>query len=68
MSEKTIMAMLAAVLIAILEAVALWKGLDGAYFSAVIAMIAGLGGFQVGMWKEKKASKEKEAGKAEDEE
>ncbi len=66
MSEKTIMAMLAAVLIAVLEAVALWKGMDGAYFSAVIAVIAGLGGFEIGMWQEKKKGAEKAEGKAEE--
>ena len=31
--------------IAVLEFMALWRGIDGTYFGLVVAAIAGLGGF-----------------------
>ncbi len=33
--------------IAILEGIALWRGVDGAVFGIVIAALAGLGGFSL---------------------
>lgn len=40
--SKTIVAIIA---ITTLEALAIWKGIDGALLSAVVAAIAGLGGY-----------------------
>ena len=42
--NKAIIAML---LIAILELFAIWRGVDGALFGVVIAAIAGLGGYEL---------------------
>ncbi len=37
----------AMVLIAALEGIALWRGVDGAVFGIVIAALAGLGGYEI---------------------
>ncbi len=39
--------------IAILEGIALWRGVDGAVFGIVIAALAGLGGYQIKVLKDK---------------
>ena len=36
-----------------LEALALIKGIDGAVFGIVIAALAGLGGYELKVWREK---------------
>jgi len=41
-------AIMAMICITVLEAIALWKGIDGMFLSTVIAIIAGLGGFWIG--------------------
>ena len=51
MLNKTIIAILAVV---ILEAVAIWRGIDGATLGIAIAAIAGLGGYEVRAWQSKK--------------
>lgn len=45
MPSKTIIAIIS---IGILEAIALFRGIDGAYLSMAIAAMAGLGGFSFG--------------------
>ncbi len=47
MNNKTIFAIAA---IAVLEAIALWRGIDGAMFGAVIAAVSGLGGYSVSQY------------------
>jgi len=47
---KTITAM---VCITALEAVALYQGINGTVFMLVVAALAGLGGYEVGLYKEK---------------
>jgi len=47
---KTITAM---VCITALEAVALFQGINGTVFMLVVAALAGLGGYEVGLYKEK---------------
>ena len=49
--NKTIIAIMA---ITLLEAFAIWKGIDGAILSVVIAALAGLGGYAVGSKKKPK--------------
>ena len=49
--DKTIIAIIA---ITLLEAFAIWKGIDGALLSIVIAAIAGLGGYAVASKKKPK--------------
>jgi len=41
--------LIAIVCVAGLEALAILKGMDGSFFGVVIAAIAGLGGYQVGL-------------------
>lgn len=43
----------AMVLIALLEGIALWRGVDGAVFGFVIAALAGLGGYEIKVLKDK---------------
>jgi hypothetical protein len=40
---------IAMILVAVLEGLAIYKGTDGSFFGIVIAAIAGLGGYQVGL-------------------
>lgn len=40
--------LIAIICIAVLEGIALWRGMDGAIFGLAIAAIAGLGGFTIG--------------------
>lgn len=51
MQNKTIIAIIA---IVILEAIALFKGINGAVFGVAIAAIAGLGGYEMGVFAKKK--------------
>jgi len=44
----------AIIAIVILEALAIWKGIDGALFGIAIAAITGLGGYVVGIAKKPK--------------
>ncbi len=44
---------IAMVLIATLEGIALIKGIDGAVFGFVIAALAGLEGYEIRVWKDK---------------
>jgi hypothetical protein len=46
--DRELMAMWGATLVALLEAVALLKGVDGALFGTAVAIISGLCGHQVG--------------------
>lgn len=48
MKDKTILAMWGATLVTFLEALAILKGIDGALFGTVVAVIAGLCGYHVG--------------------
>ncbi len=48
MNDRTIQVLVSICCVTLLEAVAILKGVDGAYFGAVIAAISGLGGFAVG--------------------
>ncbi|RLE08945.1 hypothetical protein DRZ78_00015 [Candidatus Aerophobetes bacterium] len=44
---KTMQAMVAIIALTILESIALLKGLDGVLFSFVVAVISGLGGYNI---------------------
>lgn len=46
--RKHIVTIVAIVCITILEAIALIRGIDGAVFSTIVGVIAGLGGFWLG--------------------
>jgi hypothetical protein len=46
--DREILAMWGATLVALLEAVALLKGVDGALFGTAVAIISGLCGHQIG--------------------
>ncbi len=43
----------AMILIATLEGIALWRGVDGAVFGFVIAALAGLGGYEIKILRDK---------------
>jgi len=47
MEDKTIMTIVAMILIAILESVAMMKGIDGYLFGVVVAVISGLAGYKI---------------------
>ena len=53
--DRELVAMWGATLVALLEAVALLKGVDGALFGTSIAIISGLCGHQVGRRSRKKS-------------
>jgi hypothetical protein len=48
MAKSKVEAIAAMLCITILESIALCKGIDGAFLTMVIAVIAGLGGFYIG--------------------
>jgi CDP-diglyceride synthetase len=48
MAKSKSEAIAAMICITILEAIALYKGIDGTFLTMVIAVIAGLGGFYIG--------------------
>jgi len=47
MEDKSIMTIVAMILIAILEVCAMLKGVDGYLFGVVIAVISGLAGYKI---------------------
>ena len=47
MEDKNIMAIIAMILIAILEICAMFKGIDGYGFGVVVAVISGLAGYKI---------------------
>jgi len=49
--NSTLISVVAIVVIGALEALALWRGVDGALFGVVIAAISGLGGYEIGVRK-----------------
>ena len=48
MTDKTLITIIAIISIAVLEVIALLKGIDGQIFATVISIIAGLGGYTIG--------------------
>jgi hypothetical protein len=48
MAKSKVEAIAAMFCITVLEAIALYKGIDGTFLTMVIAVIAGLGGFYIG--------------------
>ena len=48
MTDKTLITIIAMLMIVILEIVALLKGIDGQIFATVISVLAGLGGYTIG--------------------
>jgi len=47
----TLVKIIAIISLTILEAIALWRGIDGTLFSLVVGTIAGLAGYQFGRYK-----------------
>lgn len=53
MEDKTLLALVAIVCLAALEAVCIFTGTDGQFFLPIVAAIAGLGGFAGGQFYER---------------